>query len=102
MSCCLFLHVPFLVRVALLKSGRKICHNKQAMIIMNFVNASYDIGKPSSISVVHDPNDVYSVNIRRNLFVFDPSNLIELRNFGYKIKVCNLICCLRILFGRYP
>lgn len=22
------------------------------------------------------------------------SNLIELRNFGYKIKVCNLICCL--------
>lgn len=22
------------------------------------------------------------------------SNLIELRNFGYKIKVCNLICCV--------
>lgn len=87
----------------------KLIQNIRRKIVVILVRSSNLEGReraPEFVMIIIMPSDACSCSSSEMSIPFTLvdfvrlSNLIELRNFGYKIKVCNLICCL-VSLGRF-
>lgn len=72
------------------RDRERICYDKHGMFIIMPSDAFQYSTTAVKMSIPFTSDDFVRL-----------SNLIELRNFGYKIKVCNLICCL-VSLGYFP